>query len=232
MAKFDLTKTREVQDLLAVDREQRGPEWISRFYRAIVDASMATTPDQVLQGPDGFTYFVLKLPPAEQAFEPFCISHILDVCLDRGAGIVVQPEPHPPQWVFPYGLLWSYKEFSAFVVDQPEGKQGSEEGVQPAAGGTVLAGQPSAAFFPAYARTVVRRFLIDSIGVAVPEVLLLHDPGAVPERSLAFNIFPDDFAEPEEFGNVMYRLTWFLPRHYGLISISRDSEFVKMFQPL
>src|SRR5215475_1609700 len=102
MAKFDLIKTGEVQDLLAIGREERGPEWIGRFYGAIVDASMATTLDQVLQGPDGFTYFVLNLPPAGQAFEPFCLSHILDVCLDRGAGIVVQPEPHPPQWVFPY----------------------------------------------------------------------------------------------------------------------------------
>src|SRR5437899_12660080 len=114
MPKLDLTKTQEVQDLLEVEREQRDPAWIARFYAAIVDASMATTSDQVIQGPDGFPYFVFNLPPAGQGFEPFCISHVLDVCLENGYGVVVQPKPGPPQWVFPYGVLWSLKAFGNF----------------------------------------------------------------------------------------------------------------------
>ncbi len=238
MAKFDLTKTQEVQDLFATGREQRGLDWRERFYAAIADASMAATAEQVMLGPDGFPYFVLNLPPAGQAFEPFCISHILDVCLERGAGVVVQPDPAPPQWVFTYGLLWSYKEFGEFVLKEhedegvvevpksgpaPVGSEGSQN---------VLAGQPSAAFLPAYARKAIKQFLVDKARIAAPEVLLLTDPKSVPARSLAFNIFLDDFEQKRDFEKVMYRLTWFLPRHYGLMSMARGSELAKMFAPL
>src|SRR5262249_21504067 len=238
MAKFDLTKTQEVQNLFATGREQRGLAWRERFYAAIADASMATTAEQVMLGPDGFPYFVLNLPPAGQAFEPFCISHILDVCLERGTGVVVQPEPAPPQWVFTYGLLWSYKEFGRFVPKQ-DGDEGVGEAPEsgPSAAGSegsqnVLAGQPSAAFLPAYARKAIKQFLVDKARLAAPEVLLLTGPKSAPARSLAFIIFVDGFEQKRDFENLMYRLTWFLPRHYGLMSMARGSELAKMFAPL
>src|SRR5579864_7360581 len=100
MPKFDLSKTQETQDLFVVAREQRDQNWKNRFYEAIVDASMATTPSQVIRGPDGFPYFVLNLPPVGQPFETFCLSHIVDVCLENGFGVVIQPDANPPQWVF------------------------------------------------------------------------------------------------------------------------------------
>jgi hypothetical protein len=234
MPKFDLAKTQEVQDLFAVEREKRDPDWIARLYSAIPDASMATTPDQVIQGPDGFPYFVLNLPPARQAFEPFCISHMLDECLKNGFGVVVQPEPHPPQWVFTYGLLWSLKEFGKFTVDQePEGA--AQDDVAPAPsldGRTVLTGQPSASFFPAYARNVIKEFLKKEAGISTPEALLVNDPSGTPSQSLAFNVFQEDFEDQQKFENVMYRLTWFLPRHYGLISMAKDSDVAKGLQSL
>jgi hypothetical protein len=235
MTKFDLSKTREVEELFAASRDRRDLAWRERFYAALPDASMATTPGQVMQGPDGFPYFVLNFPPADRPFETFCVSHVLDLCLERGVGIVVQPEPSRPQWVFPYGLLWSYKEFGKFVLKEAEGNddapesgpaRGEREGGQ-----NVLASQPSAAFFPAYARKIIKQFLVDKAGIAAPEVMLVNDPSGDPEQSLAFNVFPEDF-EQQEFENVMYRLTWFLPRHYGLMSIAKESELAKMFAPL
>jgi hypothetical protein len=236
MTKFDLNKTREVEELFATSRERRDLAWRERFYAALPDASMATTPDQVMRGPDGFTYFVLSLPPAGQPFETFCISHILDLCLERGAGIVVQPEPSPPQWVFPYGLLWSHKEFGEFVLEGDDGEdRAGETTTAPGgseAGQNVLAGQASAAFFPSYARKIIKQFLVDKAGIAAPEVMLVNDPSGVPGQSLAFNVFLDDFEQQQDFENVMYRLTWFLPRHYGLISIARESELAKTFAPL
>lgn len=238
MPKFDLTKTQEVQDLLEVEREQRDPAWIVRFYAAIVDASMATTSGQVIHGPDGFSYFVLNLPPAGQPFEPFCISHVLDICLEKGFGVVVQPEPGPPQWVFPYGLLWSLKAFGSLeVAGAPDGK--SEEplpsGVpsgRPVSFDKVLVGQPGESFFPAFARKVIKQFLTAKTSNPVPGVLLLTDPHSRPAQSLVFSVFPEDFASREDFSDTMYRLTWFIPRHYGLISIAKDSDMAKQLAPL
>jgi hypothetical protein len=238
MPKFDLSKTQEVQDLFEAPREQRDPAWIARFYAAIVDASMATTSTQLIQGPDGFSYFVLNLPPVRRHFEPFCISHILDVCLENGHGVVIQPEPNPPQWVFPYGVLWSLKAFGSFDGPEPLGPGESEalkensSAAKPGSGGPVLVAQPGEAFFPAYARKVIKEFLKAKTGNAAPDVLLVTDPRSRPAQSLVFSVFPEDFSGQQEFSDLMYRLTWFMPRHYGLISIARDSEMAKQFQPL
>jgi hypothetical protein len=161
MPKFDLAKTQDLADLLVVERDQRDSAWISRFYETIADASMATTADQVLHGPDGFYYFVLNMPPPRHEFEPFCISHILDFCLENSLGVVVEPLPEPPEWVIPFGLLWSKKEFGRFDLNLEPDRDGDVSPGHPeiempknlAGKQAVLVGQPSQAFFPSYART-------------------------------------------------------------------------------
>lgn len=235
MPKFDLEKTQQVLDLFAVDRDDRDQHWRQQFYAAVVDASMSAPIDQVLRGPDGFPYFVLNPPQAQQAFEPFCISHILQTCLDEGLGVVIQPEPAPPQWVFPYGLLWALNAFGKFEVD--ESSDGSDE---TAAGSSKEVGsatqrmmsQPSESFFPPYARKVIRKFLEEKTGRSDVKVLLVTDPQSEIVQSLAFNVFAEDFENQEQFRNIMYRLTWFLPRHYGLVSMGKDSELARSFERL
>jgi len=240
MAKFDLSKTQEVGDLLTVERAQRDKAWRTRFYDAIVDASMATIPKQAVQGPDGFPYFVLKMPPAEEAFEPFCISHILDVCLENGLGVVFNPESNPPDWVFPYGQLWALKEFGKLDMEPPAHHEGetAEEASHAALrqrtleGNSVLVGQPSEAFFPSYARKAVKKFLTERTGQADPGVLLMSDPRSPSPQSLVFSIFAEDFKTEKEFGTLMYLLEWFFPLNYGFAAISKDSELAKGFQAL
>jgi hypothetical protein len=51
-------------------------------------------------------------------------------------------------------------------------------------------------------------------------------------QSLVFSVFAEDFGSRKEFDEVMYRLSWFLPGHYGLLSIAKDSELAKLFAPL
>jgi hypothetical protein len=236
MAKFDLTKTQEVQDLFATPREQRDHSWRERFYAAIVDASMASTPSQIVRGPDGFAYFVLGLPPAGQGFEPFCISHILDVCLENGFGVVIQPDANPPHWVFPYGRLWSLRELGKFQMETPRPRgtddAAANNGDEAADDSSIFVGQPSVGFFPAYARKVIKDFLIQKTGNADPQVMLVTNPRNVPVQSLVFSVFSGDFANQQAFDEIMYRLTWFLPGHYGLLSITRDAEIAKFLQPL
>jgi hypothetical protein len=235
MAKFDLTKTQEVQDLFETPREQRDPTWREHFFDAIVDASMASMPNQVIGGPDGFAYFVLSLPPTGQGFEPFSIAHILDVCLENGFGVVVQPDANPPQWVFPYGRLWSLKELGTFQMETPARPVPEESDADNEAAdgsGNVLVGQPSVGFFPAYARKVIKEFLVKKTGNDTPQVMLVTNPRKAPVQSLVFSVFAEDFAGRKEFDDVMYRLAWFLPGHYGLLSIAKDAEMTKFFRPL
>ena len=73
VAKFDLAKTALVVELLSTPRERRNDAWQESFFDAIVDASLASTPEQVITGPDGFGYFVLDEPPVRAAFTSFCV---------------------------------------------------------------------------------------------------------------------------------------------------------------
>lgn len=237
MPKFDLTKTQEVQELFATPREERDQNWRDRFFAAIVDASMSTPSNQVISGPDGFAYFVLNLPPVAQPFETFCVSHILDVCLENGFGVVIQPDANPPQWVFPYGRLWSLKELGKLQIEMPpqpapttNGEPADDEDTD--AGTRLFVGQPSIGFFPGYARKVIKEFLVQKTGNASPQVMLVTNPRKVPVQSLVFSVFAEDFATQQEFDDIMHRLTWFLPAHYGLLSIAKDAEIAQFFQPL
>lgn len=75
---------------------------------------------QVVAGPDGFPCFRLLVPEPYRELETFCVTHALDRCLEQGFGAVVMNADPRPQWVFPYGNLWAFKEHGAFVLPVEE----------------------------------------------------------------------------------------------------------------
>lgn len=99
-------------------------------------------------------------------------------------------------------------------------------------GDKVLIAQPSETFLPEYARKVIRNYLKKMMGVAEPGVFLLSRPGISPAQELVFSVFRENFASQEIFQGAMGALRWFLPRHYGLVSVPKDSQFSAYFQPL
>jgi hypothetical protein len=239
MPKADLTKTHDLADLLFVPRDQRNPDWIRRFYRLIGEAGMTTTSDQILQGPDGFSYFVLNMPAPQREFQPLSLAQVLDFCLENSLGIVIEPQPEPPEWVIPFGQLWSKKEFGRFDLDleadpatpTPNKVRTPEVPSHLAGKRAVLVGQPNQYYFPAFARSAIRKFLT-SQRYNSPGVLLLSNPAEGPLETIVFSVFTEDFADREGFRNFMQHLAWFFPPHYNLSSISKNSELAKKFQPL
>jgi hypothetical protein len=87
MPKADLTKTHDLAELLFVPRDQRDRDWVRRLYGVIGDAAMTTTSDQILQGPDGFSYFVLNMPAPNRDFQPLSLAQVLDFCLENSLGL-------------------------------------------------------------------------------------------------------------------------------------------------
>lgn len=239
MPKADLKKTHDLADLLFVPQDQRDPDWVRRFYAVIADAGMTTTPDQILQGPDGFSYFVLNMPAPNRDFQPLSLAQVLDFCLENSLGVVIEPHPVPPEWVIPFGQLWSKKELGRFDLNlEPDaGSETAAEVRSPevpshlAGKPAVLVGQPNQYYFPGFARNAVKKFLL-SQGYETPGVLLLSNPNQTPLETIIFSVFPEDFADQNDFSNFMQHLAWFFPPHYRLSSISKTSGLAKSFQPL
>jgi hypothetical protein len=237
MPRIDLTKTHELADLLFVERKQRDPGWVHRFYGALGDAGMVTTPEQVLQGPDGFSYFVLNMPSPERSTELLSAAQVLEFCLENSLGLVIEPLPGPPERVISFGQLWSKKQFGRFDVSlEPDlGDNAATEINGPeipshlAGKQVVLAGQPNESYFPAFARNAVRKFLVDQ-GIENVGALLLSNPAEQPQEAIVFSVFAEDFAAKTQFEHFLRRLSWFFPPHYRLSSISKSSELAKSFQ--
>lgn len=176
--------------LFAVPRAERDAGWVVSLYAAAGDAPMAEAGP--FMGPDGFGYLALRTG------EGTSVERVIDTCLDQGLGIVLLGDEPRPEWVFPFGNLWSYKEYGAFVleVDEPGGRPDA-----------VLVGSPSEELLPGWARRALRAEL-ESQGAANPGVLVVDQPGGSPSRSLAFAPMPD----PQ-------RLLWYLPPHLGLVNV-------------
>lgn len=223
MTKFDLQKTQEVVDLLAIDPSARDQTWLTSFYAAIPNASMESQEPQVILGPDNQAYFVLKTPKGG-SFSPFSITHILDVCLQQGFGIVLNPQKGTPDFVFSYGQLWHFKE-TGELAELPLATGMPDDNLD----GQILIASPSERIFPQYARSVLAKVL-QTLNVAAPAIMMITD--ARGQRRLVFNFFPEDCTSDKDFATKMGFLNWYLPNSHGLTAISKKSNLAKDFRSI
>ena len=203
---FDLQKTHQLAQLLSQPQDARTAEWLGSLQDVVLEASLAARDPQVIQGPDGFPYFALDLPPEAKEFTAFCVAHILEHCTDRGFGIVLEPNRTPPGWVFTYGTLWSLRARGRFLWDDtPSGVQ--TETLAAGEERQVLVGAPDETLVPPWARATLRRYL-QACGVETPMFSLVMDSTREPTQNLVFNVEPTAFAERGHFDAFMQRLTY------------------------
>jgi hypothetical protein len=229
----DVSKTAVLAELFATPREERDGAWRAKLFDAIESAAMTTTETQILQGPDGFPYFVLAMPEPGKPFSPVCLGEVLEHCTDRGVGIVVAPGEHGPEWVFSYGDLFSKRAYATFEGDPADVETTGAPATEVLQKDTaVMVGAPNDEMLPPWSRRVLASFIEQVAGVKQPSVLVMVRPSESPARNLVFNIHPEDFASPDEFGRVLKRLGWFLPRGRSVIGLSRTSSLATSFVPL
>ena len=216
--------TQQLHEQLGVEPAKRTQEWKQTFYDTVSDAALAMNDPQVVQGPDGFQYFVLGFPQPNVQFQGVSISVVLEHCLDHGLGIVLNPRQGAADWVFSFGNLWTKWSLNTFEPPIPESKQ-----PDPGQERQIMIGSPSEDFLPPFARSAIRRYMEERVKIEEPKVMLITDEAAVPSDSLAFNIFKEDCRDEEHYRAIMTYLRWFLPGHYGLVSIPKDAPFIERF---
>lgn len=216
----DLEATAVLEGLLEVDPDGRDAEWVRAFHAVVADAALAGCEPQIIQGPDGFGYFALQLPPPGALDEPYTVRHVQEPCTVGGFGCVILDRAGEAAWVFPYGEMWSLRVEGRFDARAPEGDDQAvtDEDEE------VLVGVPDESVLPEWARTVLR-IAIGHLEVDVPRVALVVRPGREPERALALG--PLGHVAPED----RHHLTWYLPRHLGLI-YDEDDRWAQASVPL
>ena len=227
----DINKTQIITELLAIPQNERDADWQNNFLTNIQTASFTSSEQQIRTGPDGFPYFVLNTPEPLKPFSSFCISNLAaDYLLPNGFGVVINPVENDMDWVFSYGDILNLIMNGEFFTEpdhkglqQMETTQGQEE---------VLIGQPSEEYLPLQTRDIMKSFMI-YIGIPQPKVMLLvQKKGDNMVRQLVFNIFIDDYPSDEDLNYRLQQMSWFLPRHYIVVSIPKLSNLSDGFVDL
>lgn len=227
----DITKTQLIDSLFQIPQEQRDENWRQTFYENVPTASFACGNPQVFKGPDGFPYFVLRTPEPNIPFESFCIRNMKDdFLLEKGLGVAINPKDNSVDWVFSYGDIVNLHLNKEFFTKTDKVEIQNEETIKQ--GEKLLLAQPSESFLPGQTRQALKSFL-QSIGIKRPKIMMVCrtiDGQVIQE--LAFNIFREDFESIDHLNYRLKQISWFLPRHYIVLSLPRDSNFTNNFADL
>lgn len=224
MSEPSLDATQELIKLFVMPRDRRDADWVRNFFELIPNAALVMPEQQVLQGPDQFGYFVLNTPTSGEPFSAVTVGDVTEHCLEQGLGLVINPGKGQPDWVFTFGSLWSKKQFDLYDTT-PLAQTTAED---PSATQMTL-GAPTDDVMPPFARSVMRHFFHGRLGVELPGVILIHNPAQAPSQALVFNLYREDFPDDEQFGQVMHFVRWYLPNHYAVATVPKDSPVQQNF---
>ncbi len=220
----DLEKTITINHLMSIPFAERDENWRNDFLLNICGANLKIGEPQVVMSDDGFPYINLQTVSTGESFQAYVIENQLDVLLQQGFGIIINPQNEQLDWVFSYGDLVNLKLSGEFYSKQtlfsPTKSYlgiGKDE--------EILVGQPSENIFPYYLKAHIREFLQYS-GVKLPKIMLIarnYQSEENVSQDLVFNITPAQFASEKDFNNIMNTLQWFLPKHYSFFGVDEMS---------
>lgn len=228
----DLEKTIIINQLMEVPFADRDEQWRDSFLSHIDGANLKLDDPEVVVNKDGFPYIQLQTVSTGESFQAFVIKNQLDIIMEQGFGVVINPHLQQPDWIFSYGDLVNLKLDGSFYTDKsifsdPNEYKNIDKDEK------VLVGQPAEAIFPNYLRTQIREFLLYS-GIKNPKVMLIarnYTDEKLMSQDLVFNIMPIQFPSEKDFTTIMNTIQWFLPKHYSFFGV--DELVVENgFQPL
>lgn len=200
---------------LQVAVEARDEAWEKGFLKALSEAQVRVVNPEPQAGPDHWPY--LSVQTGEGADDS--IRNVLNWLSTRGIGLVLNAHKASPDYVLTYGMIWNFRERGEFLttVDADHSRTGRFDIKH---GQEVLAGSPSEAYLPKYARTVIKQFLMDQ-GIFAPKILMVSLDKK--NYDLCFSIESLKSPPAHEHANIAEALSWFLPAHYSVSLVSEKT---------
>jgi hypothetical protein len=189
----------------------RDQNWENQFLKALTESNLTLISDNPVPGPDGWPYLMTEINPdsTESA------QKILGWLSTRGMGLVVNPRKDYPDYIFSYGMIWSFRETGLFFQNSSDGHSGIEKNFS--IGDLAHAGTPTEKYLPLYVRQILREFFRDQ-GVLGPKVLLLSKDRI--QYDLAFSVESLKNPPESELEGIAEAIGWFLPPHYSILLVS------------
>jgi hypothetical protein len=227
----DEASTQTMRALLQIPADKRDGAWAKAFLAAAPGARFTCGSPRFTVGPDLFRYLNLRSDGPDSGGETLCLRAIARDGAAHGFGATLNARDTTADWVFGCGeLLWLAMRGDLTRPEEAAPAPGGGREVLKEAE-TVFTAAPAESYLPGSARRLLDEFMRDALGVAAPAVALMARPKQVPVQQLLFSIHPEERGEPE-MQSALRRLSWFLPPHYVVVAVSRESDLVKSFVPL
>ncbi len=210
-------------ELLKTSEENRNFSWDEKFFKYLSETELCLLSEEPQQGPDSWPYMMTDLKETQSSDQPYVktdsAQKIIHWLSTRGIGLVVNPKREPyPDYVFSYGMLWSFRETGYFM--QPPKTQNISKDFTVDSKNTLKTGPPSKEYLPEYVRVIVRNFLIDQ-GIFASRVLMIAPDGE--NYDLCFSLESLGSPPESEHQGILEALSWFMPPHYSLALVSEKS---------
>ena len=199
-----------LDEIVLVPDIDRNLAWENQFFQALAKANLKLISPEPKVGPDGWPYMLAETGPEAQ--EP--VAKLLAWLTERGIGLAINPRKEYPDYVFSYGMLWSFKETGYFFKPVPARPEGS---VQFEPKSLVHTGPPTEEFLPGYVKKILRDFFHDQ-SILMPKIQVISQDKV--NYDLAISL--DSLGNPpeSEHEGIAEAISWFLPPQYSILLIN------------
>lgn len=204
---------------LQTKEEDRNQAWDEMFFKLLSESNLQILAEDPQQGPDGWPYLICETTTQKTDNDRIDSSQkILHWLSQRGIGLVVNPKRLPyPDYVFSYGMIWSFRETGYFIKYQ-DLKRDSQFVLDK--NSNIKTGPPTKQFLPDYVRSIIRDFLRDQT-VFDARILMISTDGE--NYDLCFSLESLGSPPESEHEGVLEAISWFLPPHYSVAVVSENN---------
>ena len=215
----------QLSEHLKTKEEDRDQAWDEIFFKIISQSQLNILTEDPQQGPDGWPYLIAETQTPEniETEKSDSAQKIFHWLSTRGIGLVINPRRLPyPDYVFSYGMIWSFRETGYFIKYS---QLGFDKTIEVSPENYIKTGPPSEEYLPGYVRSVLRDFFRDQ-SVFDPKVLMLSTDNGE-NYDLCFSLESLGTPPDEEHDGILEAISWFLPPHYtiGIISEKELPQF-------
>ncbi len=203
----------ELAQLLNTQPDARDSIWEQNFLQEFPkNVAMITQPTPATEH-DGWPY--LHVASTDTKGEP--LVKILQWLSDKGIGLILNAHKAEPDYVFTYGMVWSFRTRGLFLGTSESTQDESKFTFDPQK--IKFHGEPTEGVFPPYARAILRQFFNDQ-GIIAPKVLAVSEDQK--KFDLCFSVESLGYPPEKEHQGILEALAWFFPPDYSLVLVREE----------
>jgi len=214
-----------MENLFEVPIEKRDLKWETQLISSFDKSLLSLVQDHPIVGPDNMPYLPVQWGEEGKKGEP--AKQILEWVGSRGIGLVLNPDKNPPDFVFSYGMIWSFLTKGFFVP--PEDKKPSQKDFSLKDGQQVYVGPLNDQVWPSGPRSIFANFLKDQ---GIDEGRALFFSTDQQNYDLCFSLESLGNPQEEEWSGILEAFSWFFPLDFSLSILSEKSFTTVQFDKI